>query len=49
LTIVNELDVVRHDAALTKRYGDYVRSVFASWAGVASLEVIAEARHVLCF
>ncbi|MEV0330479.1 DUF6817 domain-containing protein [Micromonospora echinospora] len=47
LSIVNELDVMTHDPAVARRYGDYFRSLFADWASVASPGVTAEARRLL--
>ncbi|MEV8503737.1 DUF6817 domain-containing protein [Actinoplanes sp. NPDC051475] len=47
LSIVNELDVVEQDPTLGQRYGGYFRDVFASWQGLASEPVLAEARRVL--
>ncbi|GAB3839467.1 DUF6817 domain-containing protein [Dactylosporangium cerinum] len=47
LTIVNELDVVEQDPAVAARHGDYFRSLFASWARIASAAVLADAGRVL--
>jgi hypothetical protein len=47
LSIVNELDVVEHDPAVAAKYGAYFRSLFTSWAPVASTPVTAEAMQVL--
>jgi hypothetical protein len=47
LSIVNELDVVGRDPALADRHGAYLRDLFASWAPLASEQVIREARPVL--
>lgn len=47
LSIVNELDVVEQDAALAEAHGDHFRSLFASWAPIASPQVTAEAGQVL--
>jgi hypothetical protein len=47
LTIVNELDVVEHSAELAARFGDGLRTLFASWAPVASPAVTADAARVL--
>jgi hypothetical protein len=47
LSIVNELDVVEHDPGIARRYGDYFRTLFESWAPLASAPVLAEARRVL--
>lgn len=49
LSIVNELDVVEHDPTVAARYGDHFRRVFATWAGLASPAVFAEARRTLGF
>lgn len=49
LSIVNELDLVERDAEIADKYGDYFRSVFATWADLASPAVIADARRVLEF
>ena len=49
LSIVNELDVVEQDPAVAQRYAAYFRSLFTSWARVASAPVMAEARQVLHF
>lgn len=49
LSIVNELDVVEQDPAVARRYGAYFRSLFTSWAPVASAPVTAEARQLLGF
>lgn len=47
LSIVDELDVVEQDPTIAQRYGGYFRDVFASWQGLASEPVLAEARRVL--
>lgn len=47
LSIVNELDVVEHDPAVAAKYGAYFRSLFTSWAQVASPQVTAEVTQVL--
>ncbi|GGK85105.1 hypothetical protein GCM10012284_19270 [Mangrovihabitans endophyticus] len=49
LSIVNELDVALHDPAIAREHGDYFRSVFGSWAVLASPAVIMDARRVLTF
>lgn len=49
LSIVNELDVVEQDAVVAEQHGAYFRSLFTSWAQVASAQVTAEARQVLGF
>lgn len=49
LSIVNELDVVEQDPALAEKYGAYFRSLFTSWAQIASAQVTAEAMRVLDF
>lgn len=47
LSIVNELDVVEQDPSIADRFGDYFRTVFGSWAGIASTSVSEEAHRVL--
>ncbi|GAB3837564.1 DUF6817 domain-containing protein [Micromonospora andamanensis] len=47
LSIVNELDVIEHDPTVAARYGSYFRGVFASWAPLASEQVIRDAQRVL--
>ncbi|MFI6064408.1 DUF6817 domain-containing protein [Micromonospora sp. NPDC051227] len=47
LSIVNELDVVEHDPAMADRHGAYFRELFASWAPIASEQVIRDAQRVL--
>lgn len=47
LSIVNELDVAEQDPAFVTRHGDYFRTLFDSWAPLASPAVVAEARRVL--
>ncbi|OZV83055.1 hypothetical protein CA850_05990 [Micromonospora echinospora] len=47
LSIVNELDVIEHDPAVAERHGTYFRKLFASWASVASEQVIRDAQRVL--
>jgi hypothetical protein len=49
ISIVNELDVVERDPAVAERYGAYLRTLFASWAQIASAQVTADANHVLNF
>jgi hypothetical protein len=49
LSIVNELDVVEQDPGVPQKYAAYFRSLFTSWAQVASAQVAAEARQVLGF
>ncbi|MBB5957349.1 hypothetical protein FHS29_003942 [Saccharothrix tamanrassetensis] len=49
LSIVNELDVVEQDPTLAQKYGAHFRSLFTSWARVASVQVTAEAERVLDF
>ncbi|MGX6601062.1 DUF6817 domain-containing protein [Micromonosporaceae bacterium Da 78-11] len=49
LSIVNELDVCERSAEIADRHGDYFRSVFTGWAGLASPAVLADARRVLDF
>ena len=49
LSIVNELDVCEHSAEIAARAGDHFRSVFATWAPLASPPVLADARRVLGF
>ena len=47
LSIVNELDVIEHDPAVADRHGTYFRELFASWAPLASEQVIRDAQRVL--
>ncbi|GAA3763725.1 DUF6817 domain-containing protein [Micromonospora maritima] len=47
LSIVNELDVVEHDPEIADRYGAYFRDLFASWAPLASEQVVRDAQRVL--
>ncbi|WBB67628.1 DUF6817 domain-containing protein [Micromonospora sp. WMMD812] len=47
LSIVNELDVIEHDPAVADRHGAYLRELFASWAPLASEQVIHDAQRVL--
>jgi hypothetical protein len=47
LSIVNELDVAEQDPEIRRRYGDYFRGLFASWAPLASPPVIADAERAL--
>jgi hypothetical protein len=49
ISIVNELDVVEQDPVAAEKYGAYFRSLFTSWAKVASAQVTADARQVLGF
>lgn len=47
LSIVNEMDVIEHDPAVADRHGAYFRKLFASWAPIASEQVISDAQRVL--
>lgn len=47
LSIVNELDVIEQDPAVADRHGAYFRELFASWAPIASEQVISDAQRVL--
>ncbi|MGW5666630.1 DUF6817 domain-containing protein [Micromonospora sp. NPDC003776] len=47
LSIVNELDVIEQDPAVADRHGTYFRELFASWASLASEQVIRDAQRVL--
>ncbi|MFC7546587.1 DUF6817 domain-containing protein [Plantactinospora sp. GCM10030261] len=47
LSIVNELDVIEQDPSIVDRYGDYFRSLFATWAPIASLGVTNDGRRIL--
>ena len=47
LSIVNELDVYEHSPEIAARAGDYFRSVFPTWAPLASPAVMADCRRVL--
>ncbi len=49
LNIVNELDVIEQAPAIAQKHGAYFRSLFASWAQIASGQVTNEARRVLLF
>ncbi|MER5458432.1 DUF6817 domain-containing protein [Micromonospora sp. NPDC002389] len=47
LTIVNELDVIERDPAVADQYGSYFRDLFASWAPLASAQVVSDVQRVL--
>jgi hypothetical protein len=47
LSIVNELDVLEQDPVLAARHGGSLRTLFESWAPLASAPVLAEARRLL--
>ncbi|MET8832472.1 DUF6817 domain-containing protein [Micromonospora sp. NPDC004540] len=47
LSIVNELDVIEQDPAVANRHRTYFRELFASWAPLASEQVIRDAQRVL--
>ncbi|MGK5677930.1 DUF6817 domain-containing protein [Actinoplanes sp. URMC 104] len=47
LSIVNELDVFERSAEIAARAGDYFRSVFGTWAPLASPSVMADCRRTL--
>ena len=47
LSIVNELDVYERSAEIAAKAGDYFRSVFPTWAKMASPSVMADCRRVL--
>lgn len=47
LSIVNELDLCEQAPDVADRYGGYFRALFASWAPLASPQVVADARTVL--
>ncbi|MEU1587094.1 DUF6817 domain-containing protein [Micromonospora sp. NPDC005710] len=47
LSIVNELDVIEHDPATAERHAAYFRDLFASWAPIASEQVINDALRVV--
>lgn len=47
LSIVNELDVYERSPEIAEKAGDYFRSLFPTWAPVASASVLADARDVL--
>ncbi|WP_144127368.1 DUF6817 domain-containing protein [Catellatospora sichuanensis] len=49
VSIVNELDLCEQNPDVAIRYGDYFRTLFASWADLASPQVVADARAVLTF
>lgn len=47
LSIVNELDVFERSEEIAARAGDYFRSVFPTWAPLASPSVMADCQRVL--
>jgi hypothetical protein len=47
LSIVNELDVIEQDPAIAQQHGAYLRTLFTSWARIASGQVTSEAQRVL--
>jgi hypothetical protein len=47
LSIVNELDVAEQDPSFVTRHGAYFRTLFDSWAPLASPAVLAGARRIL--
>ena len=47
LSIVNELDVMEQAPSIIDEHGDYFRRLFATWATIASPQVIADAQKVL--
>lgn len=47
LSIVNELDVYERSPEIAAKAGDYFRSVFPTWAPLASPTVLADAGRVL--
>ena len=47
LSIVNELDVYERSPEIAAKAGDYFRTVFPTWAPLASPPVMADARRVL--
>jgi hypothetical protein len=47
LSIINELDVLDHDASIAARYSTYFRDLFTSWEGLASPAAVAEVRRAL--
>lgn len=49
VSIVNELDLCEQAPDVAARHGDYFRTLFASWAALASPQVTADARAVLRF
>jgi hypothetical protein len=49
MSIVNELDVIEHAPTIAEQHGAYFRSLFTSWARVASARVTSEAQRVLAF
>jgi hypothetical protein len=47
LTMVNELDVMEQDPAVAAEHGTYLRTLFASWAAVASPGINRDAVRLL--
>ena len=47
LTVVNEVDVLEHSPELAARHGASLRSLFASWAGLGTPAVMADAARAL--
>ncbi|MBL7261918.1 DUF6817 domain-containing protein [Paractinoplanes lichenicola] len=47
LSIVNELDVFERSAEIAAKAGDYFRSVFPTWARLASPSVMEDCQRVL--
>ncbi|XVV10571.1 DUF6817 domain-containing protein [Actinoplanes sp. CA-131856] len=47
LSIVNELDVYERSPEIAAKAGDYFRSLFPSWASLASPAVMADCRRTL--
>jgi hypothetical protein len=47
LSIVNELDVMELAPSILEEHGEYFRRLFASWAAIASPQVIVDVRSVL--
>jgi uncharacterized protein DUF6817 len=47
LSIINEVDVMEQDSSIGQRYGDYFRTLFDTWAPLASPEALAAARQAL--
>jgi hypothetical protein len=47
LSIVNELDVMEQAPSIMDEHGDYFRQLFATWAAMASPQIIVDAGKVM--
>jgi hypothetical protein len=47
LSIVNELDVMEQAPSIIDEHGEYFRRLFATWAAIASPQIVADAQKVL--